>query len=282
MYTLISASVLALDLARHPGGAAVADVVDSALALGAVAAEGPALGTVDLERAAARRRLLTAADRAPRLDEALRSVSLSWGTGSVGAASRVLQSTLMGRLDDLVLLVQRELTAAGQPAEVVDVVVDSVVATWAAHADGVAAADVHLLRAPWRAVGGEVPPSPPSCGDRPALLALLEAVARADRAQWLSLDRAHDAAHRGLSWSDLVHAASRAAVEHGRTADVARWQLSSVRAVHAAGHAARTPAPGAGMSVVGAVQALSVADVLPADVAGRLLAPCRVVLGLSS
>lgn len=281
MYTLVSASVLALDLARHPGGAAVADVVDAALALETVAAERPVGAAVDLERAAARRRLLTAADRAPRLDEALRSVSLSWGTGAVGAASRRLQATLMGRLDDLVVLVQRELTAAGQPAGVVDVVVDSVVATWAAHADGVEEADVRALRAPWPAVVGELPPSPPASGDGRALLALLEAVARADRAQWLSLDAAHDAAHRGLSWSELVHAASRAAVEHGRVVDVARWQLSSVRAVHAAGHAARTPAPGAGMSVVGAVQALAVADVLPARIVRRLLDPCRTALGLT-
>jgi len=33
VYTLVSASVLALDLVRHPHGAAVADVVDRALAL---------------------------------------------------------------------------------------------------------------------------------------------------------------------------------------------------------------------------------------------------------
>lgn len=283
MYTVVSASVLALDLARHPSGAAVADVVDAALALDGPVARSASSAVlaldVDLERAPARQRLLAVADRAPRLDEVLRTVSLSWGTASVAAASRRLHSTLMGRLQDLVVLVQRALAGNGLPPPVVDVVVDSVVATWAGHADDVHARDVAVLRAPWTAVLGAVPPAPPTAGDVPALLALLEAVARAERAQWLALDRAHDAQHRGAAWSELLHSTSGAAVAHQRTVDVARWQLSCVRAVQAAGHAGAC-APAAGLSVVGAVQALSLADVLPADVVDRLLAPCRLVLGL--
>jgi hypothetical protein len=79
----------------------------------------------------------------------------------------------------------------------------------------------------------------------------------------VALDAVHAAQHRGTSWSELVHDATRVAVAAGRTVDVARWQLSAVRAAVAAGHARATCAPGAMMSVVGAVQALCVQDLLP-------------------
>ena len=282
MYTLVSASVLALDLVRHPTGAAVADVLDRALALDAA----PPPRVVDLERAAARRRLLAVASSAPRLDEALRAVSRSLGTPDGRAAAEVLSAALVGRLTDLVALLERELGERGLPRVVVDVVVDRAVAAWAqadaawAQADAAAgAADVDVLTAPFAEVVGELPPSPPVHGAVPQLLVLLEAVARSGPAQWSALDEAHALAHTGLQWSELVHTASRAAVESGRTVDVARWQLSAVRAAHSA---ARLPgtAPGAAMSLVGAVQALAVADVLPTAVAEPLLAPARLALGL--
>ncbi len=280
MYTLMSASVLALDLTRHPSGAAVADVVDTALSLtaqslvpahGATGSAGG--GTVDLERAAARARLLATADRAPRVEQALRSVSQSLAAGVATSELQVLRAALVGRLDDLVALLVGELGAL--PAPVVDVAVDRAVAAWTQTAEGVDPADLARLCAPWHELVGELPPLPPASGDVRALLALLEAVARTGTGAWSLLDRAHEAQHRGLRWSELMHEASCAALDADRTADVARWQLSAVRAVTGTGHAARTCSPGAVMSVVGAVQALAVRDVLPPGVADGLLGPVR-------
>jgi hypothetical protein len=54
--------------------------------------------------------------------------------------------------------------------------------------------------------------------------------------------------------------------------------MSAVRAAVAAGHARATCAPGAMMSVVGAVQGLAVQDLLPHPVVQDLVAPCRAVL----
>ena len=276
MYTLVSASVLALDLVRHPNGAVVADVLDRALEL--QTADAPRV--VDLGRGPARARLLAVAAAAPRLEDALRAVTRSLGTPDGSAAAQVLSGALVGRLPDLVGLLEHELgrERALAPA-VVDAVVDRVVAAWAGADGAVAATDVELLSAAFAEVAGELPAPPPRSGAADALLRLLEAVARSSAAQWSALEAAHEATHSGLQWSELVHVASRAAVESGRVVDVARWQLSGVRAAHSA---ARSPGPscGAAMSLVGAVQALAVADLLPTSVADPLLAPARTALGL--
>ena len=275
MYTLVSASVLALDLIRHPSGAAVADVLDRALALDGAAP--PAV--IDLERADARRRLLAVASAAPRLVEALRAVSRSLGTPDSSAAAEVLSAALVGRVTDLVALLERELVDRRLPREVVDVVVDRAVAAWAEADLAADGHDLEVLSAAFGEVAGELPAAPPQQGAVRELLVLLEAVARADAARWSALDAAHAAVHTGLRWSELVHSASRAAVEGGRTVDVARWQLSAVRAAHSAGHPAGT-STGAAMSLVGAVQALAVVDLLPTAVVEPLLAPARRVLEL--
>jgi hypothetical protein len=276
VYTLVSASVLALDLTRHPSGAVVADVLDRALALQTAA---PPV-VVDLERAAARNRLLTVAAAAPRLDEALRAVTRSLGTPDGSAAAQVLSAALVGRLTDLVALVEHEL---GQerclPHAVVDAVADRLVAAWTGGDDAVDVRDVELLSAPFAEVAGELPALPPLQGAAEQLLSLLEAVARAGGPQWAALEAAHEATHSGLQWSELVHAASRAAVESDRVVDVARWQLSGVRAAHSAVRLPGTSC-GAALSLVGAVQALAVADVLPSAVVDPLLAPARAALQL--
>ena len=276
MYTLVSASVLALDLTRHPSGAQVADVLDRALALDTAAPPR----VLDLERAAARTRLLAVAATAPRLAEALEAVSRSLGTPDGSGAAQVLSAALVGRLPDLVALLERELgQERGLPQGVVDAAVDGVVAAWASADDAAGAVDVEVLSTPFAEVAGELPAAPPQSGAVRELMVLLETVARADAAQWASLDTAHGLGHSGLQWSELVHAASRAAVERGRTVDVARWQLSAVRAAHSAVRLPGT-STGAAMSLVGAVQALAVVDVLPSDVVEPLLAPARLALGL--
>ena len=273
MYTLVSASVLALDLVRHPSGGAVADVLDTALALSPWTSPPDGRRTVDLERAAARRRLLALAERAPRLDQALQAVTVSLGTGEEGRDVRVLQAALVGRLDDLVALLETELGERRRlSADVVGVVVDRAVAAWTSTT--APPDDLALLVAPWRSLVGELPPQPPHEGAATELLDLLEALAGTRRSGWPALDAAHEVEHRGLRWSELMHQGSRAAVDADRTLAVARWQLSGVRALSRSGAA---PWPGAVMSVVGAVQALALRDVLPAAVVDGLLGPCRAV-----
>jgi hypothetical protein len=221
VYTLISASVLALDLVRHPHGAAVADVVDRALALEGVL---PAGGPAD-ERAPARARLIDLADRAPTMSEALHSVTLvaaaGLAPGPVAGVSRALQSTLMGRLDDLVSLLRTELSSRdGIGPDAVEVVVDRVVAAWTS-SEG-EESDLRVLSEAWDEAFAELPPPPPPTVGTAALLDLLEAVARCDRRAWVALDAVHAAQHSGTSWSELVHDATRVAVAAGRTVDVAR------------------------------------------------------------
>jgi len=277
VYTLISASVLALDLVRHPHGASVADVVDRALALQG----GLPAGNSTRDRAPARARLINLADRAPTISEALHSVTLvaaaGLAPGPVAGVSRALQSTLMGRLDDLVGLLRSELSSRdGIAPETVEVVVDRVVAAWTA-SEG-EQSDLRVLSEPWDEAFGALPPPPPPTVGSAALLDLLEAVARCDRRQWVALDAVHSAQHRGTSWSELVHDATRVCVAADRTVDVARWQMSAVRAAAAAGHARATCAPGAMMSVVGAVQGLCGQDLLPHEVVTDLVAACRAIL----
>jgi hypothetical protein len=159
------------------------------------------------------------------------------------------------------------------------VVVDRTVAAWVQADDQAAAHDVEVLTAPFVQVAGELPAALPAWGAVQELLVLLEAVARSGGRQWSALDAAHTAVHAGLQWSELVHTASRAAVSSGRTVDTARWQLSAVRAAHSAVRLPGT-SPGAAMSLVGAVQALAVVDLLPSTVVEPLLAPARLALEL--
>ena len=72
-------------------------------------ADGVEPVVLDLERPAARGRLLAVAAAAPRLDEALRAVSRSLGTPDGSAAAQVLSAALVGRLTDLVALLEHEL-----------------------------------------------------------------------------------------------------------------------------------------------------------------------------
>ncbi len=294
MYTLLSASVLALDLSRHPQGASVADVVDTALSLDRPPLDPAVLDRLardvldldapaeDTARSAARSRLLERAAAAPTIVDALRTATLVLhGTGArpVSDASDALRSALIGRLDDLLALLQDQLGEQQcWPQASVDLVLDRVVAAWSGpQAD---ADDLRVLRSAWDGGVAELLPVPPRAVHVEGLLELLEAVARCDARQWSALDALHQQRHRGTGWSELVHEATRAASSAGRVVDVARWQLSAVRAAQAAGHVRTTCAPGAMMSVVGAVQALCVQDVAPPAVVDALHGPCRAVLGV--
>ena len=284
MYTLVSASVLAIDLSRHPGGAAVADVADRVLALdGAELAALAAAADRSAARDAARERTLAAARRSPRMSGLMRDVRAEVAGGLPGpAAARTivdaLSETLLGGLDDLLSMLRTELAAArpGVPGEGVLAALDAVAAAWTGRGDGDAAlSDAALLRAPWdRALSPLPVPLPEAAygGGAPALRDLLDLVARLDPAAWQRVEAAHWNARSGLRWSEAMHLASRAAADSDRLVPVARAQLAAARALRLAGVSTTAAARGVALAVCAAVQATATADLLDAPTSATLLA----------
>ena len=294
MYTTVSAGVLALDLARHPAGAAVADLVDRALVLTPDDLLALGAGAVTSDRGAARRRVLEIAERAPRLADALAEVgprltAALTDTGAIARqaterAAKDLAAQLVGSLPDLHALLLGESPLADADAGAVGVVLDAVTAAWLQHDPAVAGVDVQLLRHPWEQAVPAFPASTPEVGlvgVTGSLLSLLDAVARASTEQWLELDRAHEAMYDGLDWSIAMHEGCREAAESGRTQPIARWHLAAARTAHGTGLSRQLTAPGAMMSVVAAVQGACVRDLLPELTTASLTGPCRAVLGWS-
>lgn len=280
MYSLVSASVLALDLSRHPSGAAVADAVDRVLCLTPddVRALAAAAST---DQRAVRTRLLEACATAPRMSRLMRGVAADVAQGLPSPAQsqvllEVLHETLLGGLQDLLGLLRREepLCDPALPEAGVQAALDAVAVAWAGRAEGVDLGELAALRAPWAQALAPVPPALPEDGYGPGLpdlRRLLDAVARADDAVWRRVEQAHWSPPAGLRWSTAMHEASRAAVGSGRLVPVARAQLAAARALRLSGVGATPGASGAGMAVTAAVQATCLLDLLPADCAGTLL-----------
>jgi hypothetical protein len=285
----VSSGVLALDLARHPAGARVADLVERVLLLDAdELARLAQAGGRSVDRGAARRRLLEVTAQAPTMADALSAVTHALHDGPdsarVGQASAVLASRLMGRLPDLqaLLLGTDPLADPATPLEAIAAVLDAVTATWLAPDEQVPAEDVQALRAPWESAVDAFPVAGPQAAPERAtadLLDLLDRVARCTAQQWAELDAAHDASYDALGWSVSMHEACRAVADADRTVGVARWQLAAARTAATTGHPGASCAPGAMMSVVAAVQATCVRDLLPQEPLATMTGPCRAVLG---
>lgn len=289
MYTTVSAGVLALDLARHPAGGALADLVDRALVLTPEDLSALSDAAAHDDRGPARRRLLKTAERSPRLADALSEVTQRLAASLNGATTVSLPATdlaarLVGRLHDLHALLIGESPLAEADAAAVGAVLDAVTAAWLQHDPEVAIVDAQQLRGPWEQAVPPFPGSTPAVGVDGAtesLLSLLDAVARAGTEQWLELDRAHEAMYDGLDWSTAMHEGCREAAGSDRTLAVARWHLAAARTAHGTGLTRQLIAPGAMMSVVAAVQGTCVRDLLPAATTASLTGPCRAVLGWS-
>lgn len=247
MYSLVSASVLACDLARHPSGAAVADVVDRVLVLGGTDLGTPAAADV-------RDRVLASLAGAPRMSRLMDGVSATLAEGLPDrGTSRVILTALvetpLGGLADLHQVL--ELEGAGQVA------LDAVTAAWAGRAADLH--DLHELQRPWREAVDPVPPAPPVFR---GLSDLLDEVARRAPEQWRRTVAAH-AEHRGtFAWSEQMHAACWAAFEHGRVTAVARAQLAAARALRLSGASTGHDAHAVAMATTAAVQAVCTADLL--------------------
>lgn len=284
MYTLVSASVLALDLVRHPSGALVADTVDRVLALtpGDVRRLADCV-TDEPQRDVARARLLEACAVEPRMARLMLGVRRVVADGVPGAEEArtiadVLSETLLGGAADLLALLGRELPLndPALPAAGVQAALDAVTAAWAGRGpDGAHLADGFLLSAAWNA-GAPLPPPLPDHeyggGDRD-LRDLLEGVARMTPERWQRVERAHTTISVEHSWSKGMHEASRVAAETGRLHAVARAQLSAARALRLSGMSTTRAARGGAMAVVAAVQALCVRDELDTGTVRALVGP---------
>ena len=265
MYTLVSASVLALDLTRHPSGAVVADVLDRALALaGTPAGSRPSWSTSSGPPRAA------GCSPSPRPRRAsTRRCGRCPGRSAPPTAAprrRSCRRALVGRLTDLVALLERELgQSAACRRRSSTCVVDRAVAAWTAADDAAGADDVERAERAVRRGGRRAAGAPPVAAgpSRELLVAARGGGARPAPPSGPRSTPPTQATHSGLQWSELVHVASRAAV--GERPHRRRRPLAAVGACapRTAPSACPAPPPARRMSLVGAVQALAVADVLP-------------------
>jgi hypothetical protein len=244
---LVSASVLACDLARHPSGAAVADVVDRVLALGDADLGTPAA-------AAVRERVLSSLAGAPRMSRLLDGVTATLAEGLPDrSTSQVMISALvetpLGGLDDLHRML--ELEGAGQVA------LDAVTVAWAGRQADLG--DLHELQRPWREAIDPVPPAPPRIA---GLSELLEQIPHRSRQQWQRTVDAHGAQRGTFAWSEQMHEACGAAFEADRLTEVARAQLAAARALRLSGASTGPDAHAVAMATTAAVQAVCTADLL--------------------
>lgn len=257
MYSLLSAAVLACDVARHPHGAQLADTVDRLLAL--TPCEAAAIGPPAPEQV--RRRALEVAADPPRVALALREAVAA----GRGLSAATLEGSLVGTLVDLHALVRREVALTG-PA--LQVALDAVTVAW--QGPRVPLLDREELTAPWVGALDPVPPALPHAPYAATLTGLLEEVLRRRPEQWRRSVTAHRARGGALRWSDAAHQACAAAVDAGRLREVARAQLAAARGLCLV-HTGCSPY-GVGMVVTGAVQAVCTADLVTGEVTATLCA----------
>ncbi len=258
MYFLSSASLLAIDLARHPSGAAVADVIDRVLALSA--ADVQALR--DPAPEAARLRVLAIGACQPRRSTLMEAVTATLAEGLPSAHTgrtvvEALSETLLGGLDDVLDLLRREQPLSDAGAAAVQVALDAVVAAWVGRAAGLD--DLLALQAPWVHGVSPIPPSLPETAYSGVLRVLLDEVGWRSPEQWQRVALAH---RLGRRWSRGMHPACQAAYDAGRLTEVARAQLAAARALRLSGASSGPHSQAVAMAVTAAVQAVCTADLL--------------------
>ncbi|NHC46288.1 hypothetical protein [Motilibacter aurantiacus] len=300
MYSLVSAPVLGFDLIRRAGGAEAADVLVTALALGAE--HLPALAAAarpEQDRAEAWAELA----RATKDDATVRAVAAGLGpaTGSSGAgtagdapatlaALRRLEVSGIGGLEDLLTCLRTDVfdwawSRAGGVAvqdetasRAVSVVCDAVAAAYAM--PRLPAGSRALLVSPWRDALEQLAPVAPCLGpNEEQVRALLARLSALDARGLAGLSDGVEASRRsGRPWAVAVHAASWAAHLSGRTRCAAAAQLLAVSALHRAGLSARAAAYGTWNLASGAVHALVVADLLGEEDREALVGPLELAL----
>lgn len=304
MYSLVSASVLCMDLVRHDNATGVIDVLDRALTLGPD--DVPLLGSVhcaDAARDEAWAEVERVCGHAPRLSEAVSALHLSVRDGGLGAlagggfADRLSRTPMFG-LPHLLSMVRTDVldwtwdsAGSGNAAvrvqrhpAAVSVVADAVAAAYAR--EQLSVASYARLGEPWSRLHRGVPTALPvhdELGPQSApLRELVDTLARLGPEDFAGLATAAAAARAGgLSWSATMHNATWAAYVSGRLRTAARAQLAASRALVIAGVSPLAAACGVMRVVTAAVQALVVADLLDGPTYDELTAPWRFARGLA-
>lgn len=273
MYSLVSSGVLAADLARHPSGAAVADIVDRVLVL--TPAELTALAAEPDDRKGARERVLAACVGAPRMSRLMDGVasSVSEGLPSVAETRTLvdaLAETLLGGLPDLLDLLRTEVPLQGADPAAAQAALDAVAAAWSGRTADLR--DLIVLRRPWDRALDPVPAALPQGPFAEQLRVLLDDVSRRSPAAWAATLAEHSRRRRRMHWSTAMHTACQAAFEADRLHDVARAQLAGARALRLSGASTGTEAHALAMAVSAAVQGTCTADLISTECHGALLA----------
>lgn len=308
MYALVSAAVLAADLAVHPSGGAVIDVVDRALRLGT--ADLAHLTTAfrdDLQRQAAwsavevavglrhavlptlERRAVTAGGRPAAAGTTYRRRASDHARGTLGASYGDF-ADLGGCLCEDVLGWTRRRSAdrivQSEPLGV-QAVTDALGAAYALPA--LQPVQVARLFAPWRKVFGDWPCVAIGEAFGPRSVAVRSVVDRLSRAGYAELVVLRDLHHEHAAgpavasdprdWAQCMHVACQAAFVHGRVREIASAQLAVARAVRLAQIPPALATDGVLTAATGAVQAVALADVLPMDALELLTKPWATVFG---
>lgn len=281
MYSLVSSSLLTIDLVRHPNGVELADVLERALCLtqrDIVALEAAFENTP--ERRAAWVAVQEATSGTPRLLSVLASARAAFDDGEPAPVelSRIghdLSTTPMGSLPELLAMVERDVLDWTRDTHG-DLVVQRHTPGVAVVRDAVAAAYTRLVVAPehiaaltesWNAVFGDLP-AVDLAGDEygpqtPVVRRAVDMVARLDLAAFQDLNASYWREFRtDQGWAPAMHAASWAAVLSGRLRPVAAAQLALLRAMLLGGLPAMIGASGVMMAATAAMQAVVLADVL--------------------
>ncbi|MGI5169956.1 hypothetical protein ACQEU3_36950 [Spirillospora sp. CA-253888] len=285
MYSLVSAPVLGFDLTRLDGGAATAAVLQRALWF--APDDLPALARA-LPAEEVRAGLWRDIDAAIRLRPAVRGLAGTPLTGSL----TLLERAPIGSADALLRCVRQDVFDwTWQARDGAWVQPDDAARATAVVCDAVMAAYLRellpddtrrRLAVGWlladRALGApRVDRSPQDA----AVTALCERLGTLGSAGLGRLRAAADRARSDtVSWSQAVHSATWAVHTADRVRAAADAQLRLVQAVDAAGIPLADRAGGVWNLLSGAVQVLTVADLVDDELAARLLDPCVAALGL--
>jgi hypothetical protein len=301
MYSLVSPSVLCMDLVRHDNALGVLDVLDRAIILGP--ADVPALESVhrdDDARDRAWAEVERVTGEAPKLSDAVAAVRQSiadagFDTVIEGGFADKLARTPMFGLPHLLSMVRndildwtwersREVSVCRHP-QAAAVVVDAVAAAYVR--DRLSIQTYARLGGPWASLHFGVPTALPGDSDSGAfgpqsrrLRELVEQLARLNAENFLTIEQVAAAARTaGTDWSKLMHNATWAAYMAGRLRPAARAQIAATRALLLAGLTPMAAATGVMRVVTGVVQAVVVADLLDTRTYDELVAPWQAACG---
>ena len=301
MYSLVSPSVLCMDLVRHDNALGVLDVLDRAITLGpADVASLEAVHRDDDARDRAWAEVERVCGDTPKLSDAVAAVRQTIADAGFdtvienGFADKLSRTPMFG-LPHLLSMVRndvldwtwersREVSVCRHP-QAAAVVVDAVAASYVR--DRLSIQSYARLGGPWQSLHFGVPTALPGDSDSGAfgpqsrrLRDLVEQLARLTADDFLTIETIAGAARTaGTDWSKLMHNATWAAYMSGRLRPAARAQIAATRALLLAGLTPMAAATGVMRVVTGVVQAVVVTDLLDSRTYDELVSPWQAACG---